>query len=151
MARINTVGCLPFLGRDGVADFGESFAAALMRNMRPINCHIRMLCPARETRQSGPGQDDGELYMVDRHGFLITTMSGIRPVLVQKKQVDQASANNGRLVPADQPRAALSGMTYSAPAPMPAKRSDLTVTGADKLGLAVSALPEFHSPDRDEK
>jgi hypothetical protein len=31
-------------------------------------------------------------------GFLIATVPGIRPVLPQKKQVDQANANNGRLL-----------------------------------------------------
>jgi hypothetical protein len=32
---------------------------------------------------------------------LIATASGIRPVLLQNKQVDQANANNARLLPAD--------------------------------------------------
>jgi len=39
--------------------------------------------------------------LVETQGFLIATIPGIWPVLVQKKQVDQANAINGRLLPAD--------------------------------------------------
>jgi hypothetical protein len=58
--------------------------------------------------------------LIEAHGFLSTTIPGIWPVLLQKKQVDQANATNGRLLPTDR-RTALSGivgMTSSAPAPM---------------------------------
>ena len=70
--------------------------------------------------------------------FLIATIPRIRPVLVQKKQVDQANATRRQVVAGRAARAALcgiAGMTYSAPAPVPARRSDLTVIIADKLGL----------------
>jgi hypothetical protein len=53
-------------------------------------------------------------------GSITSTIPGIRPVLLQKKQVDQANATNGRLLPTDR-RTALSGIvgvTSSAPAPM---------------------------------
>jgi hypothetical protein len=39
--------------------------------------------------------------LVQTHDFLIATAPGIRPVLVQKKQVDQVNASNGRLLPGD--------------------------------------------------
>jgi hypothetical protein len=38
---------------------------------------------------------------VETHGFLTATIPGIRPVFIQKKQVDQVNASNGRLLPAD--------------------------------------------------
>jgi hypothetical protein len=35
---------------------------------------------------------------VETHGFLIETIPGIRPVLLQKKQVDQADATQRQVV-----------------------------------------------------
>jgi len=60
-----------------------------------------MLCAVRETRQSAPGNMRANSILVETQGFLIATIPGIWPVLVQKKQVDQANAINGRLLPAD--------------------------------------------------
>jgi hypothetical protein len=60
-----------------------------------------MLCVACETRQSGPGNMTANSILVETHGFLIAAIPGIRPVLLQKKQVDQANAINGRLLPTD--------------------------------------------------
>jgi hypothetical protein len=59
--------------------------------------------------------------LTEAHGFLSATIPGIWPVLLQKKQVDQANATNGRLLPTDRRGPALSaivGMTYLALAPM---------------------------------
>jgi hypothetical protein len=39
--------------------------------------------------------------LVEAHGYLVATVPGIRPVLVEKKQVDQVNASNGRLLPTD--------------------------------------------------
>jgi hypothetical protein len=36
--------------------------------------------------------------LVETHGFLMATIPGIRPVLVQKKQVDQADATQRQVV-----------------------------------------------------
>ena len=36
--------------------------------------------------------------LVETHGFLIETIPGIRPVLLQKKQVDQADATQRQVV-----------------------------------------------------
>ena len=73
-------------------------AAVLMRNKHPKNCHIRMLYAVRETRQSGPGNMRANSILVETHGFLIATIPGIRPVLLQKKQVDQADATQRQVV-----------------------------------------------------
>lgn len=36
--------------------------------------------------------------LVETHGFLIATIPGIRPVLLQKKQVDQVDATQRQVV-----------------------------------------------------
>jgi hypothetical protein len=36
--------------------------------------------------------------LIETHGFPMATIPGIRPVLVQKKQVDQANADQRRVV-----------------------------------------------------
>ncbi len=54
----------------------------------------------------------------------------------RKNRLIRPKATNGRLSPADRPCGSrTTSSAYSAPAPMPARRSDLTVIGADKLGL----------------
>jgi hypothetical protein len=40
----------------------------------------------------------GSPILIETHGLLIATIPGIRPVLVQKKQVDQASATQRKVV-----------------------------------------------------
>jgi hypothetical protein len=75
-----------------------ALADVLMRNKHPKNCHIRMLYAIRETRQSGQGNMRANSRLVETHGFLIKTMPGIRPVLLQKKQVDQADATQRQVV-----------------------------------------------------
>jgi hypothetical protein len=62
---------------------------------------------------------------VEAHGFLSATTPGIRPVLLQNKQADQANATNGRL---------LTDGALGRPGGR-IRRSDLTVVGADKLSL----------------
>jgi hypothetical protein len=57
-----------------------------------------MLWVVRETRQSGPGNMTANSILVETDGFLIATIPGIRPVLVQKKQVDQANATQRQVV-----------------------------------------------------
>ena len=84
-----------------------------------------MLYAVRETRQSGPGNMTANDVSVEANHFLITTVPGIRPVLLQYKQVDQATATQRQVV-ADQ---------QAVSAPMLARRCNLTVIGADKLGL----------------
>jgi hypothetical protein len=69
-----------------------------MRNKHPKNCHIRMLYAVRETKQSGPGNMRANSILVETHGFLVATIPGIRPVLLQKKQVDQADATQRQVV-----------------------------------------------------
>jgi hypothetical protein len=106
-----------------------------MRNKHPRNCHIRVVCAVRATKQPGPGNMTAKSILAETHGFLSATIPGTRPVLLQKKQVDQANAANGRLLPTDQ-RAALSGIVgVRRPRQCRRERSDLTVIGADKLGL----------------
>jgi hypothetical protein len=51
--------------------------------------------------ESGPGNMSANSISVETYGFPIAIIPGIRPVLVQKKQVDQANAMNGRLLPTD--------------------------------------------------
>jgi hypothetical protein len=50
---------------------------------------------------------------VERICFLIATVPGIGPVLLQKKQVDQANASNGRLSAADRPRGSFTAYSAS--------------------------------------
>jgi hypothetical protein len=57
-----------------------------------------MLCAVRETRQPDPGNMTASHILIETHGFLIATIPGIRPVLVQKKQVDQANATQRQVV-----------------------------------------------------
>jgi hypothetical protein len=52
----------------------------------------------RETRQSGPGNMRANSILVETHVFLITTIPGIRPVLLQYKQVDQVNATQRQVV-----------------------------------------------------
>lgn len=76
----------------------QALADVLMRNKHPKNCHIRMLYAVRETRQSGQDNMRANSRLVETHGFLIATIPGIRPVLLQKKQVDQAEATQRQVV-----------------------------------------------------
>ena len=69
-----------------------------MRNKSPENCHIRMLYAVHETGQSGPANMTANSVLVETHGILIATVPGIRPVLVQKKQVDQANVDQRQVV-----------------------------------------------------
>ena len=81
-----------------------------MRIRHPEYCHIRVVCAVRATKQPGPGNMTAKPILVETHGFLSATIPGIRPVLLQKKQVDQANATQRQVV-ADRPaRAALSGI-----------------------------------------
>ena len=73
-------------------------ADVLMRNRHPRNCHICMLYAVRVTGQSGPGNRRANSILVETHGFLVATIPGIWPVLLQKKQVDQADATQRQVV-----------------------------------------------------
>src|SRR3954467_2622885 len=86
---------------------------------------VCMYAPKLENRVRG---HDGELYISGDNRFQITTIPGIRPVLVQKKQVDQANATQ-------RPGCSRPTGADRLSAPMPPGRDDLTVIGADKLGL----------------
>jgi hypothetical protein len=79
-----------------------------MCNQHPNNCHIRMLHAAGETIQSGAGNMTANSFLsgdaslsdllVETHRFLIATVPGIRPDLLQNKQVDQATASQRQVV-----------------------------------------------------
>jgi hypothetical protein len=60
-----------------------------MRNERPTNCHIRMVWAFREINNRSGQRGTC---------FLAATIPGIWPVLVQKKQVDQANATQRQVV-----------------------------------------------------
>ena len=69
----------------------------LMRNKHPriatFAWYMRSVKPDNRVRATMRANS----ILVETHGFLIATIPGIRPVLLQKKQVDQADATNGRL------------------------------------------------------
>ena len=71
----------------------------LTRNKHAKNCQIRMLwVRSVKTRQPGPGNMTPSSVLIETQGFLMATIPRIGPVLLQKKQVDQASANQRQVV-----------------------------------------------------